>query len=188
MIPGTSPSSPGSRPGPAGRGQRLIVRRVRPTERDKNLTDLEKRTGWRYAITATNIPTRGMARVPGSGQAQWIDAVQRQHAVVQDRVRTNKTFGLHNLPSKLAIVNTGWIAAANIAADLDAWLRLLGLYDQPDLARAEPATMRFKIYSVPARFVSHARKRRLRLNHDWPWAGAFETAWHRLCQIPENTT
>ena len=37
-------------------GMRLIVRRVRPTRRHlKKLTDFEKKTGWCYCITATNI-------------------------------------------------------------------------------------------------------------------------------------
>ncbi|MEW2491173.1 hypothetical protein [Streptomyces sp. NPDC048411] len=34
--------------------------------------------------------------------------------------------------------------AANLAADLDAWLRLLTLHDKDELADAEPETMRFR--------------------------------------------
>ena len=59
--------------------------------------------------------------------------LHREHAVVEDRVRTAKATGLRNLPSKSWDVNRGWVLAANIAADLDAWSRLLGLHDQPDL-------------------------------------------------------
>jgi hypothetical protein len=36
------------------------------------------------------------------------------------------------------VVNRGWVLAANIANDLDAWTRLLSLHDQPDLVTAEP--------------------------------------------------
>jgi hypothetical protein len=36
--------------------------------------------------------------------------------------------------------------ACNLAADLDAWLRLLTLHDSEDLAGAEPDTMRFRLY------------------------------------------
>ena len=46
-------------------------------------------------------------------------------------VRTAKAMGLRNLPSKTWQVNNGWVIAANIAADLTAWTRLLGLHDQP---------------------------------------------------------
>ncbi|MFI7446674.1 hypothetical protein ACIBQX_04165 [Nonomuraea sp. NPDC049714] len=35
-------------------GVRLLVRRVRPSARDTaQLTDLEKKTGWKYAIIVT---------------------------------------------------------------------------------------------------------------------------------------
>ena len=48
-----------------------------------------------------------------------------------------------NLPSKTWQVNCGWVLAANIAADLAAWTRLLGLYDDEDLKDAEPDTLRY---------------------------------------------
>ncbi|MEU3282914.1 hypothetical protein [Streptomyces antibioticus] len=39
-------------------GTRLVVRRVKPSRRDaKKLTAFEKKTGWRYQIVATNIPS-----------------------------------------------------------------------------------------------------------------------------------
>jgi hypothetical protein len=47
--------------------------------------------------------------------------LHRSHATVEDRVRTNKAMGLRNLPSKSWTVNRGWVLAANLAADLDAW-------------------------------------------------------------------
>ena len=39
-------------------------------------------------------------------------------------------------------MNCGWVLAANLAADLAAWYRLLGLYDCADLKDAEPCTLR----------------------------------------------
>jgi hypothetical protein len=162
-------------------GLRLIARRVRPSARDaKQLTDFEKKTGWKYHVTATNIGARGLTGIPGTGHAQWIDAVHRHHAVVEDRVRTNKALGLANLPSAKWDTNRGWVLAANLAADLDAWLRLLTLHDQPDLVRAEPDSMRFRLYAIPARLAHHARRTRLRLNANWPWAGAITRAWSRI--------
>lgn len=85
---------------------RLLVRRTKPSARHaKNLTDLEKHTGWRYQIVATNI-TR-IAGVPGSHQPQWLDALHRSHAGVEDQVRCGKAMGLRNLPSKAWTVNRG---------------------------------------------------------------------------------
>jgi len=86
------------------RGLRLIARRVRPSGRHvKNLTALEKSTGWKYAITATNIGR--MWGIGGSHQGQWLDAPHRHHAVVEDRVRCDKAMGLANLPSQSWTVN-----------------------------------------------------------------------------------
>jgi hypothetical protein len=78
-------------------GMRLIARRVRPSRRHmKQLTDFEQKTGWRYSITATNI--RHMWGITGSHQIQFLDALHRDHAEVEDRIRTAKAVGLHNLP------------------------------------------------------------------------------------------
>ena len=165
---------------------RLIVRRTKPSARHaKNLTALEKRTGWRYAIVATNI-TR-MRGIPGSHQPQWLDALHRAHAGVEDRVRTNKAMGLRNLPSKDWTVNQGWALAANLAADLDAWTRLLGLHDQPDLVHAEPDTLRYRILHLPAKLATHARRKILSIPDTWPWADAFALCWQRLSLIPPPT-
>lgn len=167
-------------------GMRLIVRRVRPTRRHlKKLTAFETRTGWRYCITATNIGR--MWGIAGSGHAQFLDVLHRSHAGVEDRVRTNKAMGLGNLPSASWEVNRGWTLAANLAADLDAWLRLLALHDIDDLAGAEPDTMRFRLYHLPARLADHARCRFLRIERTWPWAGAFTTCWQRLIALPTVT-
>ncbi|MEY9988269.1 hypothetical protein ABIE67_000301 [Streptomyces sp. V4I8] len=167
-------------------GMRLIVRRVRPSRRQhKKLTDFEKQTGWRYSITATNI--RHLWGIPGSHQVQFLDALHRDHAEVEDRIRTGKAMGLHNLPSKSWQVNAGWMLACNLAADLDAWLRLLTLHDQDGLEHAEPDTMRFRLYHLPARLADHARRRYLRIERTWPWAKAFTTCWSRLTQLPAVT-
>jgi hypothetical protein len=165
---------------------RLVCRRTRPAGRHKaKLTALEQATGWRYAIVATNVGR--IHGIPGSYHPQWIDAVARQHAVVEDRVRTNKAMGLANLPSQAWTVNRGWVLACNIAADLDAWTRLLGLHDHPDLAHAEPDTLRYRLWHLPARLTRHARRRRLTLNSTWPWRDAFAQCWHRLGALPTPT-
>jgi hypothetical protein len=167
-------------------GLRWIARRVRPSRRHlRNLTDYEKKTGWKYSITCTNIPDTGIAGVPGSHHPQYIDVVHREHAVVEtDGVRAAKTMGLRNLPSKTWQVNCGWVLAANLAADLAAWCRLLGLYDCDDLKDAEPDTLRYRLLSLPARLVRHARARVLKISRTWPWKDAFLACWLRLCALP----
>ena len=83
-------------------GLRWIARRVKPSRRHlRNLTDYEKKTGWKYSITCTNIPGDGIGGVPGSHHPQYIDVLHREHAVVETGgVRTAKAMGLRNLPPR----------------------------------------------------------------------------------------
>ena len=87
-------------------------------------------------------------------------------------------------PSKTWVVNCGWVLAANPAADLSVWCRLLGLYDQDDLQDAEPDTLRYRLLNLPPRLVRHARARVLKISRTWPWKKAFLTCWQRLCALP----
>ena len=163
-------------------GLRWVVRRTRPSRRQaRNLTVFERATGWRYSIIVTNIPAAGgIPGVPGSHHAQFTDVLHRQHAVAGDGVRIAESMGLRNLPSKTWVVNCGWV----LAADLAAWCRLLGLYDQEDLKDAEPDTLRYRLLSLPARLVRHARARVLKISRTWPWKEAFLACWQRLCALP----
>jgi len=167
-------------------GLRWIARRVKPSRRQMgNLTAYERKTGWRYSITCTSIPDSGIGGVPGSHHPQYIDVVHREHAVVETGgVRTAKAMGLRGLPSKSWQVNCGWVIAANIAADLAAWTRLLGCHDDEDLRDADPDTLRYRIWHLPARLAHHARQRTLAISRDWPWKEAFLTCWQRLCALP----
>jgi len=175
-----------SRAGNWPEGLRWIVRRVKPSRRQmRNLTAYEKKTGWRYSITCTNIPGSGIAGVPGSHHPQYIDVVHREHAVVETGgVRTAKAMGLRALPSKSWQVNCGWVIAANIAADLAAWTRLLGHCDDAELRDACPGTLRYRIWHIPARLAHHARQRILKISPGWPWTDAFLACWQRLCALP----
>jgi hypothetical protein len=84
-------------------------------------------------------------------------------------------------------VNRGWVLVANLACDLNSWTRLLGLHDQPDLAHAEPDTLRYRLWHLPARLSRHARRRWLAISSTWPCRDAFTTCWQRLCQLPAPT-
>jgi hypothetical protein len=165
-------------------GLRYIARRVKPTRRHaKKLTDFEKATGWRYQLVVTNIRDLGRS-VPGSHHVFFLDTLHRQHAVVEDRVRTEKATGLRNLPFHGYERNKAWLLAANIASDLIAYLQLLGLQPDDALAAAEPESLRATLLHIPARLTSHARSRVLKIEHSWPWADAVVEAWRRLGAIP----
>jgi hypothetical protein len=166
-------------------GLRWIVRRVKPSRRQmRNLTDYEKKTGWRYSVTCTSIPGGGIGGVPGSHHPQFIDVLHREHACVETAgVRTAKAMGLRALPSKAWQVNCGWVITANIAADLAAWARLLGHGDDPELRDANPGTLRYRVWHLPARLALHARQRTLAISGSWPWARAFLDCWQRLTAL-----
>ena len=121
-------------------GLRWIARRVKPSRRHlRNLTDYEKKTGWKYSITCTNIPGTGIKGVPGShhpSTSTW--SIASTPSSRQSGVRTAKAMGLRNLPPKTWQVNCGWVIAANIAADLTAWTRLLGCCDNGELSGRRP--------------------------------------------------
>jgi hypothetical protein len=170
-------------------GLRWIVRRVKPSRRQAgNLTAFEKKTGWRYNVICTNIPDAGIPGTAGTHHPQFIDVLHREHACVETAgVRTAKAMGLRGLPSKTWQVNCGWVIAANIAADLAAWTRLLGHGDDAELRNANPDTLRYRVWHLPARLARHARQHTLAISETWPWADAFLACWQRLCALPALT-
>ncbi len=62
------------------------------------------------------------------------------------------------------------------------------LTDQPELHRAEPKTLRYRLLHTAARITKGQRKVFLRLAEHWPWALALALtlarAFRRLRQIP----
>jgi hypothetical protein len=59
-----------------------------------------------------------------------------------------------------------------------AWLRLIAL--DGDNARAEPKALRFRLLSAPARKVTHARHKILKIPPGWAWANDLTNAWDRI--------
>jgi hypothetical protein len=161
---------------PAGCGwpadMRILVRR-------RALADGEQPTlfhldGYKFSAFATNTTRLGL---------QLLDARHRQHARVEDQVRTTKDTGLDHLPSKLWDVNLGWAQAICVAVDLLAWLKLLG--DLPaDMRRAEPKTLRYRLLSVPARITRGQRRRWLRLPSHWPWSQVLAHTIDTIRRLP----
>jgi Transposase DDE domain group 1 len=153
-------------------GMRVIVRRERPHP-GAQLTLFEERDGWRYTafVTGTKV-----------GALQWLEARHRAHARVEDRIRCAKDTGLGRLPSRQFAINQAWCTAASIAADLTAWLQLIGL--DGDLALAEPKRLRYRVLHTAARLTRGQRRRRLRIPETWPWATQITAAFDRIAAIP----
>jgi len=153
-------------------GMRLIVRRERPHP-GAQLSLFEETDGWRYQVVATNT---------AAGQLAFLEARHRAHARVEDRIRHAKDSGLGRFPSRDFAINTAWAQLAAISADLIAWLRLLAL--TPELAKAEPKALRYRLLHVPAKLTTGGRRRRLRIPSNWPWAKAIVSAFANIAAIP----
>ena len=128
-------------------------------------------------------PGREDVRVAGPAGLD-IDAAHRVHARVEDGIRTGKdTGGIGKFPSHQLAMNRAWFTAALTAATLIAWLKLIAL--DGDLARAEPKTLRYRLFHAAARLVRGARRRHLKIAATWPWADAIVTAWERVTALPQ---
>jgi hypothetical protein len=57
-----------------------------------------------------------------------------------------------------------------------------------DLARAEPARLRYQLFHVAARITRRARRLRVAFQADWPWTNALLAAFARLRALPLPAT
>jgi hypothetical protein len=107
----------------------------------------------------------------------------RAHARVEDRIRGAKDTGARNLPCDTFARNAVWLQLVLAAQDVTTFLQVLTL--DGELRRAEPATLRYQLFHVPARLVRSGRTWTLRIQHDWPWAHHLAGAFERLRGLPE---
>jgi hypothetical protein len=153
-------------------GSRLICRAVRLAQAIQ-LTFGEE-DGFRYEVFLTDLP----------GDIRDRDLFHRGHARIEDRVRDGKACGLENLPFQSFANNEVWLLLTQLAQDLLAWSQALLLTGE--LKRAEPATLRYRLWHTAARISRHARTTRLRLDRHWPWATELAAAFTRLHALPHT--
>ena len=146
---------------------RIIGRRVPRVPGEQ--AELGQDPNWRYGAFATNT------RI---GQIQWLDARHRTQAHVEDSIKELKNTGGRLLPMHDWAHNSAWILLAAIAVSLISWLRAAVLTG--DLASAVIPTLRYRLFSAPARLVAHARTRLLRFPSTWPYSAAITAAWALL--------
>jgi hypothetical protein len=151
-------------------GSRLICRAVRLAEGTQ--LGFGQTDGFRYEVFLTDLP----------GDIRDRDLFHRGHARVEDRIRDAKDCGLANLPFQSFANNEVWLLLAQLAQDLLAWSQALLLTG--DLQRAEPKTLRYRLWHTAARIARHARRTHLRLDRHWPWAGQLAAAFARLQALP----
>jgi hypothetical protein len=146
---------------------RLIVRRVRPTPGSQ----LALFTTFDYHAFVTDR----------QGPMPEIEADHRRHAIVEQSIAELKSAGLAHLPSSRFTANAAWLALAVMAHNLG---RAVAQLAGGRLHRATAATLRRAVFTVPGRLVHSARRLRLRLPRNWPWADQFTTALDTITAIP----
>jgi hypothetical protein len=152
-------------------GTRLICRRERPHPGAQlSFTDLD---GHRFQCFITDQDGNDIAA---------LEALHRQHAEVEDRVKTLKATGAGYLPFHSFTANAAWFELALTAHDIMAWTQLLTL--DGEHAISEPKRLRYRILHVAAQITRHARRSTLHLPADWPWADAILRAFKRLNALP----
>jgi len=104
----------------------------------------------------------------------------RRHARIEDRIRQAKAAGLRSLPCKAVAENHAWLECVLAAADLVAWSKLICFADDPELARCEIASFRYRILHMAARISRSGRVAYLRLDRTWAWAKQLALGFTRL--------
>jgi hypothetical protein len=154
-------------------GTRLICRRERPHPGAQlSFTDLD---GHRFQCFITDQEDENIAA---------LEALHRQHAEVEDRVKTLKATGAGRLPFHSFTANAAWFELALLAHDIMVWTQLLTL--DGEHAVSEPKRLRYRILHVAGQITRHARRTTLHLPADWPWAGAILRAFKRLDALPAH--
>jgi hypothetical protein len=138
-------------------GTRAIVRREEPHPGAQfNLFDPD---GWRYQVFICDSTDPDIS---------YLEARQRGHARVEDRIRCAKDTGLRRLPFPEFENNACWVELVLMAQDLLAFTQ--GLVLEDDLAQAEPKRLRYTVLHTAGRLTTSGRVTTLRLQKEWPWA------------------
>ena len=159
-------------------GMRVIVRKERPHPGAQlRLTDVD---GHRLTAFATNT-TRG--------QLADLELRHRRRARCEDRIRNAKDAGLTNLPLHGFAANQMWCEIVALAADLTAWLQLLGCTDPTDTTahqarRWEPKRLRLRLLATAGRLAVSARQTVLHLSAGGRWTGVVLAILTRLRALP----
>lgn len=152
-------------------GTRLICRRERPHPGAQlSFTDVG---GHRFQCFITDQEGRDIAA---------LEALHRQHAEVEDRVKTLKATGAGHLPFHAFQANAAWFELALLAHDILVWTQQLLLDGEHKIS--EPKRLRYRILHVAGQITRHARRTTLHLPADWPWSGAILRAFKRLQALP----
>ena len=167
----------------------------RPGAAVAELTDLVDLSGW---PSGTRLIVRREPLHPGAQQSlfpstlfrYWghytdahgdpvaLDVHMRAHAHVEDHIRRLKDSGATRFPFVDIDANRAWLAVVCFADALVRWFQQLCCTG--GFAVAEPKTLRWQLWHVPARLVHHARQRIVRILDGWPATSDILAAYQRI--------
>ena len=126
-------------------GTRLICRRERPHPGAQlSFTDDD---GHRFQCFITDQQDSDIAA---------LEALHRQHAEVEDRVKTLKATGALRLPFHSFKANAAWFELALLTHDIMVWTQQLALDGEHKIS--EPKRLRYRILHVAGQLTRHARR------------------------------
>lgn len=105
----------------------------------------------------------------------------RAHAHVEGTIKRLKDSGASRFPFCDIDANRAWLAVVCFADALVRWFQMLCLTGP--LAMAEPKALRWSLWHAPARIVSHARRRIVRILDGWPSTEVLLAAYRRIALI-----
>jgi hypothetical protein len=115
-----------------------------------------------------------------TGDAVFLDADHRRHAVVELAIRDLKDSGLNHCPSGRFGANGAWTVCATIAHNLLRWVAILGFSrGGPIVAK----TVRRRFLTLAGRLTRSARKTKLHLPVNWPWKQQWTACFERLSAL-----
>lgn len=147
---------------------RLICRREDPHP-GATLSLFDQIHGQRHTLFLTDSTGTDIAA---------LELRHRQHARVEDRIRTWKDTGAARQPYWDAPANEAWLNTTLIALLLISWAQLIGFHGE--LAKAEPATFRTRILHIAGQTATRARQLVLHLDAHWPWTPEAVAGYQRI--------
>ena len=142
---------------------RLIVRRVRDANPAHVIADEQGELFpvWRHHAVFTDSPLAMLTA----------EADHRRHAIIEQVIADLKSGPMAHLPSGRFMANSGWLVLAAMAFNLT---RAVGVAAGGTHRKAVTATIRAQLINVAGRITRSARRSRMRLPTNWPWANGFQ--------------
>jgi Transposase DDE domain group 1 len=109
------------------------------------------------------------------------DLYMRAHAHCEDHIERLQNAGLLRMPFKSFEANKAWFALVCFGADLVRWFQLL--VTDGSLRAAEPKTLRWYLWHVPARLVYSGRRVTVRILDGCPAADDLLEAHRRIAML-----